>query len=104
MTEEETKSLSAWRIEIQKIGKKHYLSFYQGMMGSAVSSPPRLYKAINLYGDWAVFEAILASSNMELVGDPLNYVLKVAHSKWKQMQQDEEEETQVAMQIDTLTK
>ena len=39
-----------------------------------------------MYGDWPLFEAIIATSNADITGDPLNYVLKVTHIKWKEEQ------------------
>lgn len=37
---------------------------------------------------WPMFEAIIASSNVVLKGDPLNYVIKVAHEMWKTSQKE----------------
>ncbi len=90
MEETPQKSLDRWRFEIKTIGKKHWLLFYETFMGVSASSPTKLYRAVNLYGDWPVFEAIVESSNRELGADPLMYVLKVAHGKWKTSQQEED--------------
>jgi hypothetical protein len=89
---EHTKPLSEWRADIQRHGRKHWLVFYKAMLDQAVSSSSRFYKALSLYGDWAIFESIVASSNAQLTGDKLNYVIKVAANKWKEMQLDEEQE------------
>lgn len=104
MVDEEIKSLSAWRLEIQKNGKSHWLKFYEALLGSPVSNKQRFYRCLNLYGTWALFEAILATSNATIDGDPLNYVAKVTHSKWKEMQKDEEEEAEVNAQIEEQKK
>lgn len=90
----ETKSLDRWRFEIKSIGKKVWLSFYHEFMGQPCSSPMKLYRAINLYGDLIVMEAIIDSSTQSLTGDPIGYVLKVASNKWKAIQQQEDESTQ----------
>lgn len=51
----------------------------------------RLGRALNLYGDWYVFEAIIDASTRELTGDPLNYVVKIAANKWKEDQLEKDE-------------
>lgn len=81
------KSLDRWRFEIKSIGKKHWLAFYAEMLGQACSSPMRLYRAINLYGELIVMEAIIDSSTQDLTGDKIAYVNKVAANKWKTIQQ-----------------
>lgn len=91
-SEESSKSLSEWRVELKRNGKNHWLRFYAALLGTAVSNNPRFYKALKLYGDWAMFEAIVSSSSAILTGDPLSYVLKVCASKWKESQLDEDEE------------
>ncbi len=87
---DDTKPLSRWRWELQSIGKRHWPVFYQSMMGTPVSSYPRLYKAVDKYGLWPLFEAIIAASERTLNGDPLNYVLKLAHEKWKELEKAED--------------
>ncbi len=94
---EQGKSLSRWRFELQSVGKKHWPVFYSEMLGVQVSSYPRLYKALNNYGFWPLFEAIVESSDRELTGDPLNYVIAVAKNKWKEGEQiDESDEAYMA--------
>ncbi len=88
------KSLDRWRFEIKSIGKKHWLVFYNEMLGQPCSSPMRFYRAINLYGELLVMEAIIDSSNQDLQGDVLNYVIKVASNKWKAIQQQEDASTE----------
>lgn len=102
--QEEVKSLSDWRVEIHRYGKNHWLKFYASLLGSTVSSPPRFFRGLSLYGEWALFEAIVATSNATLTGDPLAYVLKVASIKWKEAQQDEEEETLYLEEIEQAKK
>lgn len=104
MAEQEAKSLSAWRLELQKLGKSHWLIFYQTLLGVPVSGRGRFYRLLSLYGEWALFEAILATSNATINGDPLAYVSKVTHAKWKEMQEDEEEEAKYKAQIEEATK
>lgn len=69
-------------------------------MGKPVSSIPRLYKALNLYGEWALFEAIVDSAEQDLNGDPLNYVLAVTRNKWKKMQEDQDAEDEYTKEIE----
>lgn len=87
---EQTKTLSRWRFDLQRGNKKVWLAFYSDMLGVQASSIPRLYKALNLYGFWPLFEAIVAASDKDLDGDPLNYVLKIASNKWKEKEQEDE--------------
>ena len=91
---QEPKSLDQWRREIRVVGKKHWGTFYESFVGVPISNYPRFYRALNMYGEWAILEAIVASSNQELTGDPLNYVIKVAHSKWKEDQLIKDESTE----------
>lgn len=85
------KSLDKWLFDIRSLGKRVWLTFYEEMLGQTCSSPQRLYRAINLYGDLIVMEAIVDSSIQSLQGDVINYVLKVAANKWKTSQQQETE-------------
>lgn len=96
---EQTKSLDRWRFEIKSLGKKVWLTFYQEFLGQPCSSPMRLYRAINLYGDLIVMEAIVDSSTQALTGDPLGYVTKVASNKWKAIQQQEDENSEYSESI-----
>lgn len=83
---QEPKSLDQWRHEIRVVGKKHWGTFYETFIGVPISNYPRFYRSLNMYGEWAILEAIVAASNQTLTGDPLAYVLKIAHSKWKEDQ------------------
>jgi len=91
---ESTKSLDKWRHELKSIGKKHWLVFYREIIGVNASSVPRLYKALNSYGEWPLFEAIVSSADKQLTGDPLNYVIAVAHSKWREQQEEIDQESE----------
>jgi hypothetical protein len=101
---EQGKSLAAWRLELRKNPRSHWLIFYDTLMGTGVSNPIKFYRALNNYGDWAMFEAIIASSDQTLTGDPLPYVLKVCSSKWKEQMQDEEAEEDYNRQIEEAQK
>jgi hypothetical protein len=102
MFDQEEKPLSEWRAELKRNGKNHWLRFYAALVGTPVSSNPRFYKALKLYGEWPMFEAIVASSGATLTGDPLNYVLKVCSNKWKEMQQDADEEDEYIKEIERI--
>lgn len=101
---DEVKSLSSWRLDLQRYGKKQWLVFYQTFLALPVSNIPRFYKALNLYGDWAMFESIVACSDADINGDPLNYVLAVTKSKWKEQQQDADEEVQYLAEVEAAKK
>jgi hypothetical protein len=64
----------------------------------------RLFRAVNLYGFWPVFEAIVDSGTRDLTGDPQNYVLKVASNKFKESQEALNEETAAANAIEQSKK
>lgn len=89
---EQSKPLSRWRFDLNRGNKKTWLAFYRELLGTPASSIPRFYKALNNYGFWPMFEAIVATSEKEIEGDPLNYVLKVASVKWKEGEQLEEQD------------
>jgi len=100
MTEQdEEKSLSSWRLDLQRYGKKHWLVFYKALLALPVSNNARFYKALNMYGDWAMFESIIATSQVQIKDDPLNYVVKVAANKWKEAQLAEEEEVEYLQEL-----
>lgn len=85
-----SKSLEQWRLELLRYGTRHWGTFYKEFVGVPPSNFPRFNKTLSLYGDWAMFEAILATSNQNVTGDPLNYVLKTAHNIWKENQKEME--------------
>jgi hypothetical protein len=87
LTEQPTKSLDRWRFELKKYGKKHWHIFYASLLSVPISNNGRFYKALTMYGEWPLFEAIVATSNATIKGDPLSYVLAVAHAKWKEAQE-----------------
>jgi hypothetical protein len=107
MEQEESapKSLEQWRFDIQRFGRKHWNLFYRTYLGASISNFGRFNKALDMYGDWPLFESIVATSGATITGDPLNYVLKVAHVKWKDSQQELEksEAAQKSVQ-DTMAK
>lgn len=80
----EGKSLAAWRLELKRFGKRHWLLFYKELLGANVSNIPRFYKALALYGNEIAFDAIVSASMSDLTGDPFFYVMKVASNKWKE--------------------
>lgn len=100
--DDDAKSLSEWRAELKRNSVSYWLKFYYSLMGVSVSSSPRFYKALKLYGDWPMFEAIVAASGATLKGDPLNYVLKICSNKWKEMQEEADEETEYMQEIETI--
>lgn len=105
MTEEpKPQTLNKWRLDLQRLGRGHWKVFYEYFMGQPLSSTQKLGRALNLYGDWPVFEAILEASQRELTGDPVNYVMKVAHEKWKVSQQQEDDDVQYANAIEQSKK
>ena len=94
------KSLAQWRFEIKTIGKKHWNKYYYHFLGDDISNYKIFYRSLKLYGDMNVFEAILFAARQSVEGDPLNYVLKIAHNLWKEEQKelDKEQEYDIAAQ------
>lgn len=95
MTEEQPKTLDDWVLAVKE-SKKNWLVFYEETLGTRVSSIPRFYRAINLYGLFPMFEAVVDSATRDLNGDPLNYVLKVCANKWREEQEARNEQTDYA--------
>jgi hypothetical protein len=94
------KSLAQWRFEIKTIGKKHWNKYYYHFLGDDISNYKIFYRSLKLYGDMNVFEAVLFAARQSVEGDPLNYVLKIAHNLWKEEQKelDKEQEYDIAAQ------
>lgn len=103
MEEQAPKSLDEWASSIHE-SKSNWLGFYAEMLGTRVSSIPRFYRAVNLYGFFPVFEAIVDSSTRELNGDPLAYVVKVSANKWREGQESRNEEIQYTNAIEQSKK
>src|SRR6185312_1537966 len=85
---EEEKSLAQWRFEIRTIGKKHWNKYYYHFLGDDISNYKIFYRSLKLYGDMNIFEAVLFAARQSVEGDPLNYVLKIAHNLWKDEQRE----------------
>jgi hypothetical protein len=100
----EEKSLSQWRFEIKRYGKTQFAKFYLAMLSFPISSYPRFYKALNQYGDFILFEAIVAASDRTFDFDPLNYVLKIAYNKWKESEEELDASEEYEAQIDKAKK
>lgn len=108
VSEDEGKPLATWRLELKRFGKRHWLLFYKELLGASVSNIPRFYKALKLYGDPIMFDAIVTSSMNDLTGDPFFYVVKVASNKWKEEQEaleaDESYEAKIKRAIEESQK
>ena len=100
MTEQVEKSLSTWRLELKRYGKSHWLKFYEANTGFPVSDYAAFYKALNNYGEWAMLEAIIATGEQALEGNPFRYCMKIAYNKWKEAQQEEDIESDYAAEIE----
>ena len=85
---EEEKSLAQWRFEIKTLGKRHWNKYYYYFLGDEISNYKIFYRSLKLYGDMNVFEAVLFAARQSVEGDPLNYVLKIAHNLWREEQKE----------------
>lgn len=72
---------------------------YKKLLTLSVSDPKRFGKAVETYGIMPVYEAIILASTRELTGDPLPYVMTIAHSKWKDTLKNEEDEKKYMMRV-----
>lgn len=88
----DNKSLAQWRFELRTLPKRHWNVYYSHFLGKSISNYALFFRAIKLYGDMNVFEAVLATARQSLEGDPLNYVLKITHSLWRAEQLEEEKQ------------
>lgn len=92
------KTLVQWRFELKSLPKRHWNVFYGHFLGHSISNYARFFRALKLYGDMNVFEAVLATAAQSVDGDPLNYVLKVTHSMWREKQVEIEKEQEYNLQ------
>ena len=60
-----------------------WVLLYNTILNTTITDAERLMRAVDIYGEWAVYEAIYVTATKKIEGDPLGYVLTVAHSKWK---------------------
>jgi len=71
-----------WLTITKTEGKAGWERFYKVYLGSPISQSKRFFDAVDRLGHEIVFEAVVAASFRTLDGDPLNYVLAVALSKF----------------------
>lgn len=98
------KPLDEWLVEIRLKGKPYWNAVYQNFLGHRISNMARFYRAVNLYGNLNMLEAIVESGGRNLNGDTLNYVLKVAANKWREHQEENEKIDVYNQQIATAKK
>jgi hypothetical protein len=76
--------LEKWLDDINLNGRAGWIRFYKELMNRPLSSPEQFWNALEQYGDFPVFEAVILSSRKKIDGDPLPYILSVAHRKWRE--------------------
>lgn len=76
--------LDKWLDDIKRNGEAGWIRYYKDLLHRPISSPNRFWQALEQYGEFAMFEAVVLSSTRKIDGDPLAYVLSVAHRKWKE--------------------
>jgi len=63
---------------------------YFDILSVYLEEPERVLKAVEMFGEDVVFEAIIVTSLKSNIGrDPLNYVIAVARSMWKEQLQSD---------------
>lgn len=83
--------LEVWWDRIQE-DKYQWLGFYHEFLKSSISNTSRFFEAVEKYGDFPVFEAVIATSQRPIDGDPLNYLLAVAYNKAMENIQNKKDE------------
>lgn len=78
-----SKSAIDWLTITKTEGEAGWKRFYKSYTGQSLSQPKRFFDAVERLGHAAVFEAVVAASFRTLDGDPLNYVLAIALSKFE---------------------
>ena len=63
---------------------QEWIALYTVTLNVPPSDEERFFRAIDIYGDMPVYEAIHITATKSIDGDPFNYVLTVAYSKWKE--------------------
>lgn len=96
-------SLESWSSVIKKDAKQ-WLPFYAAMLGTGVTNIPRFYRSVKLYGFFPMLEAIVETSGRDITGDPLAYTLKVAANKWREKQEEVNEQIDYLQSVDESKK
>lgn len=69
-----------WIEEVKK-SRGGWVTVYTEALHTTISDPERFFKALDIYGPDLMFEAIIVSSAKKIEGDPLAYLIAVAHGK-----------------------
>lgn len=81
-------------------GREAWETFYAEKVSHAISDLERFNRALAEYGPWPMYEAIIIASVKKIETDPLNYILTVAHSKWKEQEYSTEEDARYALRVE----
>lgn len=74
-----------WLAEIAT-GRAGWIRFYKELLHRPLSIPHKFWTALEVYGTRAMYEAVIATAIRRIDGDPLNYVISVGRSMWKEQQ------------------
>lgn len=79
------KTLQLYLLGIREHPENGWRTVYTDILGKHLTDSRKLLEGVRVFGEEAVFEAIIATSTRKLdSGDPLNYVLAVARNIWKE--------------------
>lgn len=72
--------LDNWLEEI-KAGNGGWVRIYLDAFSVPISDPERFFRALDIFGEHAMLEAIIAASTKKFTEDPLGYIIAIANSK-----------------------
>lgn len=78
----------------------NFINLYRDSLKTTISDNGRFFRALEIYGKWPLYEAILLTASRNIKDDPLNYVLSIAHNKYMEQIKEEEYATRYAMRIE----
>lgn len=83
------KTLQAYIGEIRSDSAKGWRVVYKDILGKQITDIQGFLKAVDLFGEEIMFEAIITTSTKKLSSpDPQNYVIAVARQLWKEALQE----------------
>jgi hypothetical protein len=79
------KTLQSYLLGIRENPKDGWRVIYSDTLGKYLSDPEKLLNGVRVFGEEAMFEAIVTTSTKKLNSeDPIAYVLAVARQLWKE--------------------
>lgn len=85
---------------IKREGRAGWIKYYKALLNRPISSPDRFWVAIEQYGELHIFEAVMLTSTRKITGDPLAYILSIAHRRWRETVESDEAQVRYARDLE----